>query len=490
MLKIVMFGAGNALHEILDADFCAEHDVVGIVDNDISKHGRRISCGITQVEISSVNRLREMDFDRIYISVYLYEIVHEISLQLQSLGVPLGKIFSRSNGVWIRVPEIRKWPSNLPSNQRLFYDTSQIAVSDIGTGIQRIVNNLFVYLRRYYDGNLFSFRALKDRCVTTREYQCRSEECAYDNIEYEFVFHESDKIFMTDASWISSPKILTRAEKNRAETTVIVYDLLPLNREWFPKSLSEEFEDWILSVLQKTDKIICISHKVADDVTKFYKDKGLIRTKPLKVFVSAHWGANLPASPCTPRREIEEFLKMKKTFLIVGNVDIRKNQLLAVQAFREIFSSEEKPDIQLLILGRKAYKHQEVSDFLLETSYLEGRVRWIYDATDGELQWSYQNATALLFLSQDEGFGLPLVEAAYHRLPILCSDIPIFHEVAGDGATYVDISTVDSVAKSIIDWLHQDVHPDSGTVPIYRWEQTAKEIADILENKKEPYSIL
>jgi glycosyltransferase involved in cell wall biosynthesis len=49
----------------------------------------------------------------------------------------------------------------------------------------------------------------------------------------------------------------------------------------------------------------------------------------------------------------------------------------------------------------------------------------------------YALADALVLPSQSEGFGIPLLEAALHRLPIICSDLPTLRDLAGDAATYV-----------------------------------------------------
>jgi glycosyltransferase involved in cell wall biosynthesis len=49
----------------------------------------------------------------------------------------------------------------------------------------------------------------------------------------------------------------------------------------------------------------------------------------------------------------------------------------------------------------------------------------------------YALSDALVLPSQSEGFGIPLLEAALHRLPIVCSDIPTLRALAGDAATYV-----------------------------------------------------
>ena len=48
-----------------------------------------------------------------------------------------------------------------------------------------------------------------------------------------------------------------------------------------------------------------------------------------------------------------------------------------------------------------------------------------------ELLWTYKNTKALIFPSSYEGFGIPIIEAQMNNCPVICSDIKIFHEIAG-----------------------------------------------------------
>ncbi|MHB1225794.1 MAG: glycosyltransferase [Gemmatimonadaceae bacterium] len=61
----------------------------------------------------------------------------------------------------------------------------------------------------------------------------------------------------------------------------------------------------------------------------------------------------------------------------------------------------------------------------------------------------YRDADVLLQLSAYEGFGLPPLEAQAAGIPVVCSDIPVFREVLGDGARHVDRDDADAVAAAI-----------------------------------------
>ena len=69
--------------------------------------------------------------------------------------------------------------------------------------------------------------------------------------------------------------------------------------------------------------------------------------------------------------------------------------------------------------------------------------------TENEYAGLLDGATALVTASQEEGFGLPVIEAMAQGVPVAISDIPIFHEIAGDAAVYFDPDDPRGVATTI-----------------------------------------
>ena len=69
----------------------------------------------------------------------------------------------------------------------------------------------------------------------------------------------------------------------------------------------------------------------------------------------------------------------------------------------------------------------------------------------------YRLADVLLFPSLDEGFGIPILEAGAHRLPIVCSDLPALRDLAGDAALYIaPDAEPGAVAALVLAWLDED----------------------------------
>ncbi len=69
----------------------------------------------------------------------------------------------------------------------------------------------------------------------------------------------------------------------------------------------------------------------------------------------------------------------------------------------------------------------------------------------------YRGATAALLLSNYEGFGFPVVEAQSQGVPVICSDLPVLREIAGEGALFVQADDPEAVAAAVLDLLD---HPD------------------------------
>lgn len=94
-------------------------------------------------------------------------------------------------------------------------------------------------------------------------------------------------------------------------------------------------------------------------------------------------------------------------------------------------------DLPLVLVGETAAWAEELPDVLLT-----GHV------TDDELAAILTGAHALVFPSDDEGFGLPPIEALACGTPVVVSDLPVLREVLGDRATYVDPEDLEGLLKA------------------------------------------
>ena len=112
-------------------------------------------------------------------------------------------------------------------------------------------------------------------------------------------------------------------------------------------------------------------------------------------------------------------------FLFVGTIEPRKNLPLLVEAWREV--RRGRP-VDLLIAGRRRDDAPAIPE--------EPGLRLLGEVPDEDLPALYSGATALVYPSLYEGFGLPVIEAMQCGACVIAS--PALRETAGDAAVYAD----------------------------------------------------
>lgn len=121
--------------------------------------------------------------------------------------------------------------------------------------------------------------------------------------------------------------------------------------------------------------------------------------------------------------------------IALGTIEPRKNLLRLVGAFER--ARRERPELSLVLLGRKGWRHEELFAEI-ERRDLRRAVRWLGSVPDRAAAAFVRAAACLAFPSLHEGFGLPVVEGMAAGVPVLCSNLPVLREVAGDAAEFAE----------------------------------------------------
>lgn len=172
-------------------------------------------------------------------------------------------------------------------------------------------------------------------------------------------------------------------------------------------------------------------------------------------------------------------------FLYVGNAYPHKNVETLINAFGQYVSGQMKgSQSKLVLVGGDDFFYRRLKAMAEELG-LARDIVFFGAAKDAELVNLYTYARALVFPSFMEGFGLPALEALSLGCPVLASDIPIFHEILGDSATYFDPSDVSGLAR-LLDEVQSPsaakALKDIELVGKYSWRRMAKETLKIYES--------
>lgn len=389
----------------------------------------------------------------------------------------------------------QNFPEKKPAN-RLFVDVSVVCRNDFKTGIQRVVRALVIELiNSPPTGYLVEPVYLSDlggrwhyrhaRKYTLDLLQCKSGWIEDEEIEVSV----GDTLVGLDlaGSYVIKASKAGLYEQMRnlgLRTYFIVYDLIPIQFDnKYPPGFKEGHATWLESVA-KTDGAICISRSVAEELVAWLGTDGPARLRPFKI-AWFHLGADVENSAPTlglPEdcAHVLAQLAARPSFLMVGTLEPRKGHAQTLAAFERLW--EEGKQVNLVIVGKNGWLVDELAEKLRHHPELGKRLYWLESISDEYLQKIYAAATCLIAASEGEGFGLPLIEAAQHKLPIVARDIPVFREVAGNNAVYFSGTETD-LAKCVKNWLElwqAGQHPKSDAVPWLTWKQSTQQLMDVI----------
>jgi glycosyltransferase involved in cell wall biosynthesis len=382
--------------------------------------------------------------------------------------------------------------------RRILFDVSVIIKKDIRTGIERVTRSLLKQLLLnppegycvepvyFKDGRGFSAPNFAMAMIERQDIVFQDE----------IIEPSRGDIFLAiqlAAGIISENEVLLDDWSRRGvKIYFMVHDLLPaLRPDVFPDDGTEEvFERWLHIISRVSTGLVCASRAVADELAQWFRTTPPKRHMPLRIGYSHH-GADLAAS--IPTSGIPEDAPMvlaelsaRPSLLMVGTIEPRKGHVQAVDAFDHLW--REGVDSNLVIVGYEGWKgvaasHRKYIIQMVERLRLHPqsgkRLFWLEGISDEYLEKIYASCTALLFASEGEGFGLPLIEAAQYGLPIIARDIPVFREVAGEHAFYFDGRLPEDLAAAIKAWLKLNADgraPHSDRMPWLTWKQSAEKL--------------
>jgi len=182
---------------------------------------------------------------------------------------------------------------------------------------------------------------------------------------------------------------------------------------------------------------ISISENTACDLAKFFP--GI----PRECITVAHCGVEAVFSPASPA-EVNSFkIKYgisKPYFIGVGCRPGHKNSILFFRGFAQLAT---KHGFEIVCTGSGVVLEEEIRN------YTAGTVVHNLQLSDEELSLAYSGAVALVYPSQYEGFGLPVLEALSCGCPVITCPNASIPEVAGEAALYVNDDDVEGLAEAL-----------------------------------------
>jgi len=376
--------------------------------------------------------------------------------------------------------------------RQLLVDISVLVQGDAKSGIQRVVRSILrVWLEHPPAGlRIEPVYALLDggyhyaRRFTAGFLGCPTNALTDDPIEY----RAGDLFLGLDLQHhvaMAQQEFYQRMRRHGAEVWFMVYDLLPLLMpQAFPEGIAQLHKKW-LDVVVQSDGAVCISKAVANELSGWFKENAPKRLRPFKIGWF-HLGADIKNS--TPSRglsgdaaEVIKKISRRASFLMVGTIEPRKGHAQTLDAFEQLWS--QGVEANLVIVGKQGWKAEALISKLRHHPKLNEQLFWLDGISDEYLEKVYDECICLIAASEGEGFGLPLIEAAHHKLPIIARDIPVFREVAAEHAFYFVGEEPKALADAIESWLTLDTEgetPQSIGMPYLTWRESAQKLLNEL----------
>jgi mannosyltransferase len=172
--------------------------------------------------------------------------------------------------------------------------------------------------------------------------------------------------------------------------------------------------------IENSNAIICNSENTRKDFLSFYPNyKGII--KVIYLGISDDY-----CHIDRPRKNIAIFIGSRSRY---------KNFEYAIKLIHEL------PWVNLQIIGGGELTVWETA---LLKEYMQNKYEYYHSLSNNELNQKYNEAKFLLYPSQYEGFGIPILEAQAAGCPVVCCDVSSLPEVSGDAAVYISGKDIDN----------------------------------------------
>ncbi|MDA8714293.1 glycosyltransferase family 4 protein [Flavobacteriales bacterium] len=221
---------------------------------------------------------------------------------------------------------------------------------------------------------------------------------------------------------------IPRRRNHKIKYVVTIHDLIFLR---FPETYKRVdriiYNKKFKYASDNSDKIIAISKQTKSDLIDFYN----IDPEKIKVVYQSCHEQFKEILPQDEGIAIREKYQLPSNYLLsVGTIEKRKNLVALLEAASNI-------DIPIVVIGNRTAYFQEVSQKVAQLK-MKKRVIFLSNIPFKDLPGIYQGAQAFCYPSVFEGFGIPIIEALYSKIPVITTKGGVFAETGGANSIYVD----------------------------------------------------
>ena len=267
--------------------------------------------------------------------------------------------------------------------------------------------------------------------------------------------------------------------KSRVKTKLIIHDMIPfvLPQTCTP-SFINKFRSWIKRV--KADEVFCDSKSTRADFLKCRPD---YKNKKTKVVYLAADAKFKPTKSNTIREQYH--IPTQKYFLAVSQHAYNKNFMYIVDAFIEFLKATKAEDVSLVLTGPTGQTYNRLQEKVCGYPEFADKITCTGFVADKDMPALYSQATAFLYPSLYEGFGLPILEAMQCGTPVITCNNSSLPEVGGNAAIYVSETDAKDMAKAMKNLYHNPQKQQELSrkgiqrAKRFTWDSTVQQLFDL-----------
>ena len=224
----------------------------------------------------------------------------------------------------------------------------------------------------------------------------------------------------------------------------LIHDLIPISHPHFCRQgEAQRHARRIGHALACADGVIVNSRDTLDTLAKFAAANGYRLGKTTIAWLGSDKSEPPP---------VEAGRSAPPYFVVVGTIEARKNHILLLRIWQRLLERFGQKAPQLMVIGQRGWEADETFALLDQAKANPSAVQELGQCSNARLAELSKHACALLMPSHAEGFGLPVVEALEHGLPVIASDLAVFREVAGTIPLYLGPEDEAAWEAAIIDF--------------------------------------
>lgn len=377
-------------------------------------------------------------------------------------------------------------PSSRP---RLYYDVTTFSLFDNQTGVQRVVRSVYQEIKpllgQHYEIIPVSCTAFTSGFQALEEVNC-SKKLKFKLTNFNISPEDGDVFLSLDQAFIEhlaqKEAFLAMKEKG-CRVILALYDLLPLQLpHCFPTEVENIFEQWLLTTSCFAE-FLCDSKTVQNELVNYLSIKNKSAINSYWFYPGSDFVKKVSSEGISPEQKkyLENLKNFAFNFLMVGTIEPRKGHKIIYDLFAELWANNRK-DISLTFVGKEGWMVKELIASFNNAKLLNVNFFWFNNASDGFLDECYKNTDAVIVASLNEGFGLPLIEAAQRGCRIIANDIPIFREVAPKNCFFINFTNPAFATKQLQDWL-RNPPPTCSNMRSHSWKDSTSQIIEKLSIK-------